>query len=231
MQKRRRKETRPPTISLDQMSQWEQDEIDPVYWEELLAADPDDVCRRTLASYDREDGGYRITLLNQVYTIHPDQRSIARETDAPASSHRYDRISFSEALVLVIYLLRAKEIPLAGKLQTEKDLPGGETFFRGPHELPRQSILERFGANPRGFLGAAMAIGGERLDFGDVGVRFQVLPRVLLDTILWAEDEEFPARLTFAFDATVADHLPLDVIWAFVHLATRRILEAATEET
>jgi hypothetical protein len=229
MQKRRRKETRPPTVSFDQMSQWEQDEIDPGYWEELLTMVPDEVCRRTLASYDRQKEVYQITLLNQGYTIHPFRRSIVRETGAPAPSHRHDNISFSEALVLVIYLLRAKDIPPVGTQQTEKDLPGGETFFRGPHALPRQPILRRFGHNPQGFSRAAISLGGERLDYGDAAFRFQTLPRVPLDTILWVEDEEFPASLTFAFDPTVANHLPLDVIWALVHLVTRRLLEAAPE--
>jgi hypothetical protein len=212
------------------MAQWEQDEIDPSYWEELIVSDPNEVCRRTLASFDREKEAYRITLLNQRYTIHPLSKSIERETDTPTPSHHYDNISFSEALVLVIYLLRAKAIPSKGTQQTEKDLPGGETFFRGPHELPRQPILERFGRNPDGFSRAAVSLGGERLDFGDAAFRFQALPRIALDTILWVEDEEFPARLTFAFDPTVADHLPLDVIWALVHLATQRILEAPSGE-
>jgi hypothetical protein len=228
MQKRRRKEIRPPSVSLDQMAQWEQDEIDPEYWEELTTLDPEGVCRRSLAAYEAKQGAYRIPLLNQGYRIHPLRRSIVRDEDASAESHRYAKISFSEALVLVIYLLRAKEIPLAGKQQTEKDLPGGETFFRGPHELSRQPVLERFGCDPEGFLRAGVSLNGERLDFGDVAFRFQALPRVPLDYILWVEDEEFPARVTLAFDATAAEHLPLDVIWALVHLTTTRIVEVAS---
>jgi hypothetical protein len=226
MQKRRRKEIRPPTASIDQMTQWEQDEIDPAYWEELATSDSNEVCRRSLASYDSKEEAYGIRLLNQGYRIHPFGRSIARDTDPSAQSLRYEKISFSEALVLVIYLLRAREIPLAGKQQTEKDLPGGETFFRGPHELSREPILRRFGRDPEGFLRAGSSLGGERLDFGDAAFRFQALPRIPLDYILWVEDEEFPARVTVAFDATVAEHLPLDVIWALVHLTTARIVEA-----
>jgi hypothetical protein len=228
MQKRRRKGTRPPTVSLDQMTQWEQEEIDPAYWEELATLDTDEVCRRSLASYDAKQEAYHMPLLNQDYRILPCRRFIARDRDASAPSHRYEGICFSEALVLVIYLLRAKEIPLARKQQTEKDLPGGETFFRGPHELSRQPILEHFGRNPEGFLRAGSSLGGERLDFGDAAFRFWALPRVPLDYILWVEDDEFPARVTLAFDATVAGHLPLDVIWALVHLTTTRIVEAAS---
>ena len=228
MQKRRRKETPSPSVSLDAMTQWQQEEIDAAYWEELITLDPAEVCRRSLGTYDPEEEAYRIPLLHQEYTIHPFRRSITRETDPAARSHRSGDILFDEALVLIIYLLRAREIPLAGKQQTEKDLPGGETFFRGPHELARRPILKHFGRNPEAFHGAAASLGGQRLDFGDAAFRFQALPRVPLDYILWAEDDEFPARLTIAFDPTVSDHLPLDVIWALVHLATRRLVDAGS---
>jgi Domain of unknown function (DUF3786) len=229
MQKRRRKQTRPPIVSLDPMTQWEQDEIDPAHWEELVTLDPDDVCRRSLGSYDKQVDAYRIRMLNGGYNVFPYQRAVTRETEGSDPSRRYGDISFAEALVLVMYLLRAREIPLAGKQKTEIDLPGGATFFRGPHELPRKAILERFGRNAEGFLRAGLRLGGRLLDFGDAGFRVQALPRVPLDCILWAQDEEFPARLTFAFDTTAAEHLPLDVIWALVHLTTKRILEADSE--
>jgi hypothetical protein len=231
MQKKRRKETPSASVSLDAMTQWQQEEIDAAYWEEFITLDPAEVCRRSLCTYDPADGAYRIPLLHRGYTIHPFRRSITRETDPATRSHRSGDILFDEALVLIIYLLRAREIPLAGKQQTEKDLPGGETFFRGPHELARRPILKHFGRNPEAFHRAAASLGGKRLDFGDAAFRFQALPRIPLDYILWAEDDEFPARLTIAFDPTVSDHLPLDVVWALVHLTTRRLVDAGSESS
>ncbi len=228
MQRRRRQETRSPSVSLDAMSQWQQEEIDAAYWEELIAQDPADVCRRSLGSYDSKEEVYRIRLLDQGVAIHPFRRSIAREEDDSAGSHQYGDVLFDEALVLVIYLLRSKEIPLVGKQHTEKDLPGGETFFRGPHELARRPILERYGNDPQGFHRAAASLGGKRLDFGDASFRLPALPRVPLDYILWAQDNEFPARLTFAFDPTVSQHLPLDVIWALVNLTSRKLVAAGS---
>lgn len=228
MQKRRRKETRSPSISLDAMTQWQHEEIDGAYWEELVTLDPAEVCRRTLGTYDPKEEAYRIPLLHQEYAISPSHRSVERKADSEDRSFRYGETLFDEALVLVIYLLRAQEIPLAGKQHTEKDLPGGETFFRGPHELSRRPIIKRFGSDPEAFHKAAPSLGGQHLDFGDAAFRFQALPRVPLDYILWAEDEEFPARLTIAFDSTVSDHLPLDVIWALVNLTTRWLVDAGS---
>lgn len=228
MQKRRRHDSRPPTVSLDAMTQWQQEEIDASYWEELISLDPLRVCRRTAVDYDPEKEAYSVPMLHRRYTVYPCRRLITREADPAAESHLYGDILFDEALVLVLYLLRAQEIPLAGRQQTEKDLPGGETFFRGPHELSRRPILKRFGKDPEAFHRAAASLGGESLDFADGAFRLFALPRVPLDYILWAEDDEFPARLTVLFDATVSEHLPLDVIWALVHLTTRRLAEAGS---
>lgn len=228
MQKRRRTETRSPSGSLDAMTQWQHEEIDAAYWEELETLDPAEVCRRTLATYDPGEEAYRIPLYHREYTIDPVQRTISRAAEPGTRSHRYGNIQFDEALVLVIYLLRAKEIPLAEKQSTEKDLPGGETFFRGPHELARRPIIKRFGRDPEGFHEAAASLGGRRLDFGDAAYRFLALPRVPVDYILWTEDEEFPARLTIVFDPTVSDHFALDVIWALVNLTTRWLTEAGS---
>ena len=219
-------ESRPSTSSLKDMLQWKEEEIDPVYWEELRGLNPQEVCRRAVVTYDEKEEAYRIPFLNRTYRVFPFRKSIALEETETESSFRHDEVSFAEALVLVLYLLRAKEIPLTGRQQTERELPGGGTFFQGPHELPRKPILKHFGREPGRFLEAGLSLGGKPLSFGDGAFRLQTLPRVPVDHILWAEDEEFPARLTVTFDSSVAEHLPLDVLWALVHVVTYRLVES-----
>lgn len=229
MQNRRRSERRPPSPHLEDMAQWEGEEVDAAYWEELLGKDPQEVCRAASVAYDPDRECYRVPFLDRSYLVDPVRRSAVPEEQADASGLRHDRTAFADTLVLVVYLLRARPVPLCERQTTEKELPGGETFFRGPHELPRVPLLKRFGADPQGFRQAGRALGGETLDFGDAAFRLNVLPRVPLDCILWAEDEEFPARLTCAFDASVAEQLPLDVIWALVHVTSRRLLAAGNK--
>ncbi|MEW6442781.1 MAG: DUF3786 domain-containing protein [bacterium] len=226
MQQRRRSESRPPTIALKDMLRWKEEEIDSGHWEELRGLDPGEVCRRALAAYDEKEASYRVRFLDRSYRVSPSRRSVVRAEDGAGTSFRFAETSFAEALVLVLYLLRAKELPLSGRQQTERELPGGGTFFQGPHELPRAPLLERFGGDPPGLLQAGLALGAKPLAFGDAAFRLQALPRVPVDYILWAEDEEFPARLTLAFDSSAAEHLPLDVLWALIHIITVRLLEA-----
>jgi hypothetical protein len=48
---------------------------------------------------------------------------------------------------------------------------------------------------------------------GDAAVRFRVLPRIDVLIVLWAVDDEFPARATILFDSTIAEHLALDAVF------------------
>ena len=223
MQSRRRKEGRLPSLDLKQTTRWTFEEIPTEYWEELTSLSPVDVCKRTRVSYEKQEEAYRVLLLDRTYWVYPTRRAISPGEKASESQHRFPVVSFLEALILLVYLLRAKDSSLTGKRITEREIPGGDQFFQGPHELARAPVLERFGKTPGEFLQAGLAMNGEKLPDGDASFRLQALPRIPLEYILWAEDEEFSARLTIVFDASVGEHLPLDAIWALVHLVTGRL--------
>jgi hypothetical protein len=108
----------------------------------------------------------------------------------------------------------------------EKELNGGALFFRGPHALSKEPLEEKFARDPQGFLRAGLALGGTATQGGDAAFELRALPRIPLEYIFYAEDDEFPAQLIITFDRTIDRHLPLDVIWALVNLATRSILKA-----
>ena len=55
------------------------------------------------------------------------------------------------------------------------------------------------------------------MDFGDASFAFEPLPRIPLACVLFAADEEFPARVTFLFDSTIEFQLPMEIILALGH--------------
>ena len=193
--------------------------IPPEYWEELNRQSSEEVCRRSLATHNPETG-YALPFLNDRLHCRPDTRQIHWEGERARSP------SFQEALVSLMYLLRTREIPLSGIKVNEKELNGGALFFRGPHALSKETLEEKFARDPQGFLQAGLALGGIATQGGDAAFELRALPRIPLEYIFYAEDDEFPAQLTITFDRTIDRHLPLDVIWALVNLATRSILEA-----
>ncbi len=71
------------------------------------------------------------------------------------------------------------------------------------------------------------ALGGTKVEeYGDIALEFMALPRIPVVCVLWAEDEEFPARVSFLFDPSIESFLPLDVILALVRSVVKRLLES-----
>jgi hypothetical protein len=120
------------------------------------------------------------------------------------------------ALAILVYLVEAQNIPLAGHLVSAKDLPGGEMFFRGPHSFPVASLQQAFGEDKEGFLAAGEKCGGVAGTLGDTSFQVMAFPRVPVQVLLWLTDDDFPAQISFLFDATIEHHLPLDVIFGLV---------------
>jgi len=223
VQKSTRRTPRRPTLDLKQMSGWLADELDPDYWDRLIRNDPGDVCRRALVSFDRNGENYRVDFLGCTYRVHPYSRFLEGPAIHSGLSTGKSEVSMAEGLILLNYLLGAKDVPAHDQWITEKEIPGGEPYFQGPHSLSRQPVLNRYGRNPAGFLEAGRSLGGRSLAVGDAAVELRVLPRIPLRYILWLEAEGFSAHLTIAFDSTVKQHLPLDVIWVLINHVSERL--------
>jgi hypothetical protein len=118
---------------------------------------------------------------------------------------------------VLIYLIRATEIEPSGKWVNEKQLPGGSNFFSGPHHLPTDRLQQRYGTDLESFRRHCLQAGGKPLEFGDASFAFEPLPRIPLACVLWAADEEFPARVSFLFDSTILYQLPMEIILALGH--------------
>ncbi|HYA02562.1 MAG TPA: DUF3786 domain-containing protein [Syntrophobacteria bacterium] len=205
----------------DEGSYRDPEKIDPKLWEELSIRDGNETSLRSAVRLDTERGCYLIPYLNRSYLVFPRERRIEG-----LSQGGEEKLSFQFYLVLLTYLLRARAIPLSGRMMTGMEIKGGDLFFRGHHALFTKPLEKRFGTDPEAFLKAGLRLGGSKTDFGDVSFRLWPLPRIPLGYILWSADEEFPARVGVTFDASIAEQLPLDVTWALVNEVGRALLGA-----
>lgn len=189
-------------------------------WKELQALTPEDVCRRASVRFD-EKGCYVVPFMDKDYYVYPQEERI----EAPANDVLAPDSEF--VLLVLTYLLSGQDVLFEGRWVSEHELPGGDLFFKGPHQLPTAELVELFGKDPQKFQEIGKALGGKRLpEYGDIGLEFQALPRVPVACVLWAEDEEFPARVSFLFDPTAASHFEhLDVILAFTRCVAKNLLE------
>jgi hypothetical protein len=194
-------------------------------WQQLAGLDRQQTSQRAKCQYLPDPERYVIKLLNTEYVVNLTAQQIfpSQPNSEPAE--------FLEQLCLLAYLINAKDLPLADKLVSAESLPGGAFFFRGPHALPTRKLEETFGGKPSLLYEASAHLNAKRRDFGDASVELLVLPRIPLTFVIWAADEEFPARASILFDETAGSHLLLDALLAVVNLAVDVLVKAAKESS
>jgi hypothetical protein len=196
------------------------------YWEKLAALHSAEVCERADVTYLMDRGGYRLPVLNTPYLVIPDRREVLRM--GPDKTLEREPLSLDFHLLVLYYLTESKKIEPARRWVSEKDLKGGEMFFRGPHALQLQDIEAKYGSDPEGFARAGKRLGGVEMLYGDRAFGLDVLPRILLVYVLWHGDQEFSPRIRVLFDETIQKHFPLDVIWCAVSEVNRRLIDLDT---
>lgn len=190
-------------------------------WQQLVALDGRETARRAACRYIAELAGYIITLLNTEYEVNLSDKWVYSGQPGSAAG-------FIEELCILAYLINAKDLPLADKLVKAQDLPSGQFFFRGLHEMPTGKLEKAFGHRPEALIETAEQFGAEKCEFGDASIRLNVLPRVPITIIIWRACEQFGARASILFDRTAAAHMPLDALWASANLAVEKVMKAAS---
>jgi hypothetical protein len=197
-------------------------EVDPLLWEKLREADPKSVGLNGQIRHDAERIAYIIPFLDIELLCSPERESIE-----PLTCNLYHKLGFESYLITLHYLLEAQPVGLAGKWISEKDIPGGELFFRGPHKFPTDRLIDLFGSRLDLFASASERLGGMKVNMGDLAYRFWPFPRVPVLFVLWEGDEEFEPSLQIRFDGSINVHLrTLDTIWAMVNVVCRSLYVA-----
>jgi hypothetical protein len=183
--------------------------VSPSHFHELLNAAPDEICSRSLCQYNQDSRTYSLNGWGRRYLIHPAAK-IIECPESPDSLHEY----FD--LFLIHYLLGATTAEPTGEWISEKDMPGGVTFFRGPHAVPTEFITNTIGDNLDQFRKKCESLGGTPIDMGDAAYSFTITDKVPLAILYWIGDEDFPAEAKLLYDRTITEHLELDGVYALM---------------
>ncbi len=194
--------------------------LDEIHFQELAKCDPNDICRRALCEYDREKRVYRLSVWGDEYSISLQDRKITSLINA-SPPHDFFQV------FLINYLQTSQDIGIAGEWISEKDLPGGPTFFRGPHEIPTAYISRNFGNDLSRFSKRCEELDGQPLDMADAAFCFSITPNIALAVLYWIGDEDFPSEAKILYDKAIIDFLALDIVYALAVEACQRIGRAA----
>ena len=181
-------------------------------WEILSDLDSKDVEARADAVFDPDTSAFKLACLGQEIFVSLNGRSM-KESSAPGRLLIEELGEYSR-LSILRYLIHAKNFPLSGKLVKPADLPGGDFFSKGTHVLPFEKILRRFENDFDGFIETGRSLGGSQAEYGDVSLRLLPFPRMPIFIILWAGDEEFPAKASLLFDSSCTSHAATDILWS-----------------
>jgi hypothetical protein len=192
----------------------------PLHWEDLRNRDVDEILRKPGVGQSPEGNGYELKFLNSVYRVDTVSERIAEVDPEP----RRD-LTEEFQILLIRYLVSDYAGSLDGKEVSEKDFPGGVSFFQGPHALHVAPIVRLYGDNPEAFEKRGGELGAVAVPYGDKSMRFHPFPLVPVTYVLWKEDEEFPASITLLFDSSISRWFKLDMIFALVLVLTERIVE------
>ena len=190
------------------------------FWERLAGFHREETANRAKCKYLAAADSFAISLLNTEYVVDPVRRTIR-----VAAESREDReAGYSQQLCLLAYLVNARDSPPADRLVSVERLDTGGFFFRGSHRLPVEKLANAFGPDPQ-----LLHKVGRRLDavpraFGDASIELSVLPRIPVTLVIWAANDEFPARASMLFDQNATVQLPLDVLFAGAALTINVVL-------
>lgn len=182
--------------------------VDKSYFSKLAHANPQILCRRKCCSYNADTGKYSVTVWGDQFFIDYVDEKIDAVSITSKPPHEYFY------LFAMYYLLGDKDIPLSGEWISEKDLPGGPTFFRGPHLIPTELISRRFGNDLEAFCAWSRQSGGTPVELGDAAFRFEITEDIPVVLLYWAGDEDFPAEAKLLYDRSIAELLSLDILYA-----------------
>ena len=195
------------------------DYLDANHWQMLAEADPALLCRRGRCRHDAASCSYRLRLWGEEYRIDQRRTAIIREDGGPLP-HPYFNV------FIVSYLLLQDDLEVSGEWVSEKDFPGGATFFRGPHLLPTQVLADRYQDDLEAFAQRCQDLGGTRLPLADAAYAFTIAADLPVAVLYWIGDADFPAEAKVLFDRSLIARLPLDVVYSLGvtvcrHLAPR----------
>lgn len=184
------------------------DMVDKQLFEELAKRDPKEVTNPHLCTYNEEDECYSVSAWEAKYSIYPNSAKIEM-VQGDGEPHDYFYV------FLINYLLSKKNTTPEGEWISVKDLPGGVTFFRGPHEIPTRVITQTYGNDMVLLKKRCEALGGTLLDLADCSYSFDIIGNVQVALLYWQGDEDFPAEAGVLIDKSIMD-MPLDVVYALL---------------
>lgn len=191
--------------------------VDKELFRQLGDLEIEDVCVRSGCRYERADKSYCLSFWGDEYLVNPERRTVSCLNPMRTDFHDYLPV------FLVNYLIHIQEHDRGGEWISEKDLPGGATFFRGPHRIPTHLISSLFENDLEAFCRRCEQLSGSPLNMADKAYSFSPTSRLRIAVLYWQGDDDFPAAAKLLFDRSCTVGLSHDTLYALLVETCSRI--------
>jgi len=193
-------------------------DVPDAFWEDLAQKDLSILCEAAGAVFE-PPSGVIMPFLNEEIRVDVLQRRLRRHSGHGWLDWGHPYLE----LMSLAYLLQVTHSGLRNEMVGVMDLKDAH-FFQGPHAIDTTSLVKRYGEDSKAFQQAGKRLGGEPLETADAAFALKPFPKVPIYYLLWAGDQEFPAKLSILFDRSIERHLSADAIWGIVGLVSDALL-------
>ena len=167
------------------------------YEERFRTLEPADVRQRLKAvAYDGKE--FTLKLLGREYAIsHPDYaiRCLDGGKLPPLPTQTF----------LLRYLLESKKAIWGGTWKTFREMPWGEMYIKPYTGRVLTRAAYTFSFKLAQFSTACQKMGAVKLQHGDAGYQFELLPGFFIQILIWQGDEEFPPNAQVIYSDNFAE--------------------------
>ena len=188
------------------------------FWDDLAQRDMAILCEAADTAWDAPSGVI-MRFLNEEIRVDVEKKCLQHRKGEQWERWEHPYLE----LMALAYLLQVSHSSIKGEMVGVMDLKEAH-FFQGPHTIDTVPLVKRYGKDPQAFKAAGRQLGGEALDMADAALCLVPFPKIPVYYVLWAGDEEFPAKLTVLFDKSIELHLSADAIWGIVGLVSDALL-------
>jgi len=146
-----------------------------------------------------------VPFLNRTYTI--------QYPDFQFDSDDDQEIPIQEQVLLLHYL--------GGRPQSEfnqwvsyREIPGASFYFSAFVKRAIDPLKKVFGEQLKLLKHAAQKLNAHLIDYGDLGLEFQILPNITIRIVMWEGDDDFTPEANILFSNNIHEILsPEDIAW------------------
>lgn len=151
---------------------------------------------------------FRVPFLNRTFQVSYPEFEF---TDAEQTG---TEVPLQEQVLVLHYMSALKSVAPSGRWIAYREIPGASFYYSAFVKRAIDPLKKVFGKNIAPLVAAAAKLGGKPIDIGDAGFEFRVFPKVPLQIIIHAGDEEFEPEANILFDETAGEFLsPEDAAW------------------